>query len=49
MAQVLSFLRLPSWGAFSAGDYGLLVFVFFRRWEGRGRGRVTVFHFVGEF
>jgi len=24
MAQVLSFLRLPSWGAFSAGD--LLVF-----------------------
>jgi len=43
MAQVLSFLRLPSWGAFSAGDYGLLVFVFFGGGREGGGGGLPSF------
>ena len=38
MAQVLSFLRLPSWGAFSAGDLLVFRLIVKRGREGREGG-----------
>lgn len=43
MAQVLSFLRLPSWGAFSAGDLLVFRLIVKRGREGREGGRLPSF------